>query len=122
MPGRHRKPHFPAGPRVPRCRAWLGTSQGSGLPGSYYPGYYPGSYPGSLPPELASWDVTAVTQADLVAVHAYLARRTQYDLVGAPRLAEDLASRLYPRVAGLTVPMDPERFLEAVALVKSARG
>jgi hypothetical protein len=75
-----------------------------------------------LPPELASWDVTAVTQADLVAVHAYLARRSQFDPAARRGLAEDLASRLYPRVAGLTAPMDPERFLEAVALVKGARG
>ncbi len=82
----------------------------------------PGPYPGWLPPELASWDVTAVTQADLVAVHAYLARRFQFDPAARRGLAEDLANRLLPRVAGPTPSMDPERFLEAVALVKSARG
>ena len=82
----------------------------------------PGPYPGWLPPELASWDVTAVTQADLLAVHAYLARRSQFDPAARRGLAENLARSLWPRVAGPTTPMDPDRFLEAVALVKSARG
>jgi uncharacterized RDD family membrane protein YckC len=87
------------------------------------PGAYPNApYPGSLPPELASWDVTAVTPADMAAVHAYLARRFEFEPAARSRLAHDLAARLSPRVAGPTTPMDPERFLEAVALVKSARG
>ncbi len=92
-------------------------------PGPYPPGPYPPvPYPGSLPPELASWDVTAVTPDDLVAVHAYLARRFEFDPAARSRLAEELAARLSPRVAGPTMPMDPDRFLEAIALVKSARG
>ncbi len=117
-------------------RAWSAYQAplfGSG-PGAYPPGpavapgtgptgaYPPAPHPGSLPPELAGWDVTAVTAEDLVAVHAYLARRFQFDPAARSRLADDLAARLSPRVAGPTTPMDPERFLEAVAIVKSARG
>jgi uncharacterized RDD family membrane protein YckC len=75
-----------------------------------------------LPPELAMWDVTAVTQADLAVVQAYLGRRFQYEPQARQRLAQDLASRLWPKVAGLSVPMPAEQFLEAVALVKSSRG
>jgi hypothetical protein len=95
-----------------------GSPSPAGAPGTYPPA----PYPGSLPPELAGWDVTAVTAEDLVAVHAYLARRFQFDPAARSRLAHDLAARLSPRVAGPTTPMDPERFLEAVAIVKSARG
>jgi len=81
-----------------------------------------GPPPGWLPPELATWDVTAVTPADLVVVHAYLSRRFQYEPKARRDLAEDLARRLWPKVAGLNAPMEPERFLEAVVLVKSSRG
>jgi uncharacterized RDD family membrane protein YckC len=77
---------------------------------------------GWLPPELAMWDVTAVTSADLVVVQAYLARRFQYEPQARQRLAQDLASRIWPKVAGVSVPMQAEQFLEAVALVKSSRG
>jgi hypothetical protein len=75
-----------------------------------------------LPPELATWDVSAVTPADLVVVQAYLARRLQYDPQPRRKLAEDLARRMWPKVAGPTGPMEPERFLEALVLVKSSRG
>jgi len=103
---------------------------GPGGPAGPYPhapGWGPGAYPpaphpGSLPPELVGWDVTAVTAEDLVAVHAYLSRRFQFDPAARIRLAQDLAARLVPRVAGPIGPMDPERFLEAVVIVKSARG
>jgi uncharacterized RDD family membrane protein YckC len=78
--------------------------------------------PGWLPPELALWDVTAVTPADLAVVQAYLARRFQYDPTARNKLAEDLARRLWPKVAGLSGPMEAEHFLEALALVKSSRG
>jgi uncharacterized RDD family membrane protein YckC len=112
-------------------RAWsayqapmFGWAPGAQVPGpGLPPGAYPyAPYPGWLPPELVSWDVTAVTPADLIAVHAYLARRFEFEPAARSRLAHDLASRLSPRVAGPTSPMDPERFLEAVVLVKSARG
>ena len=107
-------PAGPPGPSAPRLgvqrlagyRAWVGP------PGSDYPGVPPWARTrGSLPPELASWDVTAVTQADLAAVHAFLARRFQYD----PQARQSpgrgsCRAGIYPKVAGLTVPMDAERF------------
>jgi uncharacterized RDD family membrane protein YckC len=81
------------------------------------PGWLP-----ALPPELESWDVTAVTQADVALVSAFLSRRFQYEAAARQNLALSLAGQLWPKVAGPTIQMDPERFLEAVAMVKSARG
>ena len=78
--------------------------------------------PGWLPPELALWDVTAITAEDLAVVRAYLSRRFQYDPTARSQLADDLARRLWPKVAGLTGPMQAEHFLEALAMVKSSRG
>jgi uncharacterized RDD family membrane protein YckC len=80
-----------------------------------------GPPPGWLPPELALWDVTAVSPADLAVVQAYLSRRFQYDPEARRRLSEDLARRLWPKVAGQGGLMEPERFLEALAMVKSSR-
>jgi hypothetical protein len=57
-----------------------------------------------------------------VVVQTFLSRRFQYDPQARGRLAEDLAGRLWPKVAGLNVPMGPEQFLEALVLVKSSRG
>jgi uncharacterized RDD family membrane protein YckC len=75
-----------------------------------------------LPPELSHWDVTNVSAPELDLVNRFLAGRGGYTAEARSRLASDLASRLWPRVAGPTGPMDPEAFLEAVVLVKSVRG
>jgi uncharacterized RDD family membrane protein YckC len=112
----------PAGAQPWGAQPWGGAQPsppGWGPPGGPAWGAPP---PGWLPPELAMWDVTAVTPADLAVVQAYLGRRFQYELQARRRLAEDLASRLWPKVAGLSTPMEPEQFLEAVVLVKSSRG
>jgi uncharacterized RDD family membrane protein YckC len=87
------------------------------------PGPFPfgAPYPGQLPPELSSLDVTAVTAADLVVVHTFLSRRFQYEPQARRSLALDLARRLWPKVAGVSVPMEAEQFLEAVVVVKSSR-
>jgi uncharacterized RDD family membrane protein YckC len=78
--------------------------------------------PAPLPPELESWDVTAVTQEDMVLASAFLARRFQYEPMARHNLGVNLAGQLWPKVAGPTTFMEPERFLEAVAMIKSARG
>jgi len=75
-----------------------------------------------LPPELVHWDVTNVNAQELAIVQRFLAGRGGYTAAARSALASDLASRLWPRVAGPTGPMDAEMFLEAVVLVKSARG
>jgi len=75
-----------------------------------------------LPPELSHWDVTNVSTPELDVVNRFLVGRAGYSPEARGRLASDLASRLWPRVAGPTGPMDPEAFLEAIVLVKSVRG
>ena len=66
--------------------------------------------------------MTAVSQADMALLDAFLTRRFQYDTGARQNLAVSLAGQLWPKVAGPTTTMDPERFLEAVAMVKSTRG
>jgi uncharacterized RDD family membrane protein YckC len=75
-----------------------------------------------LPPELAHWDVTNVSAEDLAVVHRFLVGRARYTPEARARLASDLASRLWPRVAGQGGAMGAEQFLEAVVRVKSVRG
>jgi uncharacterized RDD family membrane protein YckC len=75
-----------------------------------------------LPPELAHWDVTAVNDQELVLVSRFLQNRWGYTPVARHQLALQLADRLWPLVAGPVVAPPPEQFLEAVLLVKSARG
>ena len=69
---------------------------------------------GWLPPELAHWDVTGVGEPELALVQRFLGARAGYTAEARARLASDLATRLWPLVAGPTAPMDAERFLEAV--------
>jgi len=92
---------------------------GAPAPGAPGPGW---ASPPWLPPELAHWDVTQVSVEELSVVQRFLVGRGGYTVEARGRLATDLASRLWPRVAGPTGPMDPEAFLEAVVLVKSVLG
>jgi uncharacterized RDD family membrane protein YckC len=86
--------------------------------------YWAPGQPGAgwLPPELAHWDVSAVPAAELTLSRAFLANRDGYTPEARYRLAEQLAARLWPFVAGPTVPPHPEAFLEMVLQVKAARG
>jgi uncharacterized RDD family membrane protein YckC len=96
-----------------------------GPPGYGPPGYGPPGYgapaPFWLPPEVAAWDVTAVTASDLTVIVAFLSRRHQYVPQARESLAQELASRIAPKVGGVLGPLHPEAFLEAVAALKSAR-
>jgi len=62
-----------------------------------------------------------VGDPELAVVQRFLAARAGYTPEARARLALDLASHLWPVVAGPAGPMDAERFLEAVVLVKSVR-
>jgi uncharacterized RDD family membrane protein YckC len=75
-----------------------------------------------LPPQLAHWDVSAVPEAELTLIRRFLTNRNGYTPEARSRLAEQLAARVWPLVAGPVAPLAPERLLEAVVLVKSARG
>jgi uncharacterized RDD family membrane protein YckC len=90
-----------------------------GIPGAWAPGTY--GVP-ALPPELANWDVSAVSDQELILVRAFLANRWGYTPEARHRLALQLADRLWPLVAGPVTPPHPEQFLEAIVLVKSVRG
>jgi len=75
-----------------------------------------------LPPELAHWDVSAVSDQEFTLVRTFLANRWGYTPEARSRLALQLADRLWPLVSGPVTAPHPEQFLEAVLLVKSARG
>lgn len=77
---------------------------------------------GMLPTELAHWDVSAVPDTELTLVRRFLANRHGYTPDARHRLAMQLAARVWPLVSGPVDPPPPEAFLEAVLLVKSARG
>jgi uncharacterized RDD family membrane protein YckC len=68
----------------------------------------------------AHWDVSAVTQDDLLAIRTFLARREQLTPQARAARAQELARALRPRVAGLRQHPDDEPFLEQLAAVKAA--
>jgi uncharacterized RDD family membrane protein YckC len=103
-------------------RGWDDAAQWTGVAAA--PGWVPASPygPGVLPPELAHWDVSAVTPADTTVVGMFLSNRYGYTPEARMRLGTELARGLWPRVAGAPHTLAPEQFLEAVVLVKSIRG
>jgi uncharacterized RDD family membrane protein YckC len=71
------------------------------------------------PSAYASWDVSAISQDDLVAVRTFLSRREQLNDAARHDLAAQLAARLRPRVAGVRGLSDDEQFLERLAAAKA---
>ncbi len=69
---------------------------------------------------LGSWDVSAVTSQDLVTVRRFLERRHHLAPGARAHLADDLARRLRPKVAGAP-DLSPESFLEQISLAKAQR-
>ncbi|MGC9961004.1 MAG: RDD family protein [Acidimicrobiales bacterium] len=86
--------------------------------------YWAAGVPGGrwLPPELAHWDVSAVPAEELALARTFVANRSGYTPAARQQLALQLANRMWPYVAGPTVPPQPEAFLEMVIQVKGARG
>jgi uncharacterized RDD family membrane protein YckC len=70
----------------------------------------------------ASWDTSGISSEELAAVRQFLARRESIDWDARTRLAQTLADRLRPKVAGAPAGLGGERFLEALVAAKSARG
>jgi uncharacterized RDD family membrane protein YckC len=79
--------------------------------------------PPPLSPALrfADWDVSAVTQEDLVAVRTFLARRASFTPAARDGLARELAGRLGAKVSGQPGGLPPELLLEGIAAAKAAR-
>jgi len=75
--------------------------------------------PAVEPAQLASWDVTGVSDAETAAVRSFLERRAQLRPGARRALAQQLAGRLRPQVAGARVNLDDETFLEYLAAAKS---
>lgn len=77
------------------------------------------SVPGAEPH--ASWDVSAITPQELIAVRRFLERRGTLEPVPRGELAAWLADGLRAKVAGAPARPDPEHFLETLAQVKARR-
>lgn len=73
------------------------------------------------PGPAATWDVSAVSPEDLVAVRAFLERRYQLRSESRVEIAGELATRLRPRVGGVTPNVGDEHFLELLVAAKAAR-
>lgn len=69
-----------------------------------------------------TWDVSAVSQQELMAVRHFLDRRAGLEREARRRLAARLAEGLRGKVAGADDRANPEQFLERLAQVKGRRG
>jgi uncharacterized RDD family membrane protein YckC len=79
--------------------------------------------PVELPASLVAWDVSAITTSDIATVRSFLERRASLEWGARAELARTMATRLRPRVGGLSAsaPLSDEAFLEQLARVKGAR-
>jgi uncharacterized RDD family membrane protein YckC len=73
------------------------------------------------PGPAAAWDVSAVSGEDVATVRSFLERRADLHPQARRALAADLASRLRPRVGGVSGSIDDERFLELLVAAKAER-
>jgi uncharacterized RDD family membrane protein YckC len=69
----------------------------------------------------SGWDVSAVSTAELVAIRRFLERRESLDKRARVELSHRLEQGLRTKVAGAPAAIDPELFLQALALAKSKR-
>jgi uncharacterized RDD family membrane protein YckC len=83
----------------------------------------PVAAPVELPASLAAWDVSAISASDIATVRSFLERRESLERGARAELARTMASRLRPRVGGLSesARVPDETFLEHLARVKGAR-
>ena len=72
------------------------------------PGYRPAEPAGSA----LAWDMSAIAPGDVAVVRRFLARRGDLEPEPRGRLADALASRLRPLVAGADPTLGTETFLE----------
>lgn len=72
-----------------------------------------------LSPEVAGWDLSAVTAEEVAAIRTFLVRRSDLDPGHRANLAQTLAFQLLPKVAGVPLDGGPELFLERVAAART---
>ena len=79
--------------------------------------------PAELPTSLGAWDVSAISASDIATVRSFLERRASLEWGARTELARTMASRLRPRVGGLSdsARLSDEAFLEQLARVKGSR-
>jgi len=73
------------------------------------------------PPTGPPWDVSAITPDELVTVRLFLERRSTLAPHARLHLADELAGRLRPKVAGVEAAWSSEVFLEGVVAAKTGR-
>ena len=71
--------------------------------------------------DVPPWDVSAVTAEELATVRRFLDRRAGLTADARARLADELATRLRPKVVGPPAQQPSEQFLEELAAAKTAR-
>lgn len=71
--------------------------------------------------DVRGWDVSAITNDELATVRRFLDRRGGLTPAARDRLGTELATRLFPKVAGPTANLGAEQFLEALVAAKAAR-
>ncbi len=78
--------------------------------------------PPEAPGELVHWDVSRVTTEEAGTVKRFLERRESLVPEARSRLAQDLATRLRAKVAGVPEGLTYEQFLEKLVAAKASRG
>jgi hypothetical protein len=74
-----------------------------------------------LPPEIAHWELSAVSLDELAAVRSFLERRYELAPEARGQIGYALAEQLRPKVAGIPLDGYPELFLERVVYARSFR-
>jgi hypothetical protein len=74
--------------------------------------------PSFIRPVSDGWDVSAVSAQDIGTVRQFLARRQTLESGPREELADELATRLRPLVAGAPERLEAEEFLERLSAAK----
>jgi uncharacterized RDD family membrane protein YckC len=71
--------------------------------------------------DMSLWDVSAVSAEEMATVRRFLDRREQLTTESRDRIANEMATRLGPKVVGPPRQWTPEAFLEYLVAAKAAR-
>jgi uncharacterized RDD family membrane protein YckC len=73
----------------------------------------------SQPTPFGTWDTSKITREEIGAVRQFLSRRDSIEWKARFQIAETMADRLAPKVAGAPPELRGERFLEALVAAKA---
>jgi uncharacterized RDD family membrane protein YckC len=74
-----------------------------------------------VPDAVITWDVSAITPAEVQAVRHFLDRRLELRAPARSYFAHDLVTRLAPKVVGIPPNSHPEFVLEGIVVAKQGR-